>query len=363
MRLQVALTVALIAANAHADSRATAFVSAYADDDGLTVVSPEVALRQEVDSTIDLEVAWEADIISAASIDVLTAASPHGFEEVRHGLMAGVIWKPEREVTFGLRYLPTWEKDYDSHGLALRAGYEWLERRLEQRLDLRVSFDRVGRAGEPESEWRALRVVALGPSLSYVVDRWTVANIAYEIQAQSGFQSSPYRFVPIDWSASTTVSAPERHPEWRVRHAVAVGVRRALSRRWFLSGGYRLYRDSWGLGSHTAEAGIQHATRQERAIVGIDLRGYSQGEASFYQERYAAAVGTLPRYRSRDKMLSENWSVLAGLRGEVGVGPVAFANDLRLTARTEFYDQHFSTFEPLDARRAFIFQLGAHAEY
>jgi hypothetical protein len=363
MRLQVALAFAFLSLNAHADSRATAFVSAYSDDDNLTVVSPEVALRQELSPAVDVEASWEADIISAASVDVMTAASPRGFEETRHGVTAGVTWKPEPEVTFALKYLPTWENDYSSHGLSLRTGYEWLERRLEQRLDLRASFDRVGRSGEPESEWRDLDLVAVGPSVSYVVDRWTVASLAYELQAQSGFQASPYRFVPIDWSSGTTVSAPERHPEWRVRHALAVGVRHALSRRWFASAGYRFYRDSWKLSSHTADAGLQYATRQERAIVGLDVRGYYQGEASFYQERYAAAPGTLPSYRSRDKMLSENWSVLAGLRGEVGLGPVAFTEDVRLAARTEIYDQHFLTFEPLSGRRAFIFQLGATAEY
>lgn len=363
MRLQVALAFTLLSLHARADSRATAFVSAYSDDDNLTVVSPEVALRQELSPAVDVEASWEADIISAASVDVMTAASPRGYEETRHGLSAGVIWKPEPEITFALKYLPTWENDYSSHGLSLRTGYEWLERRLEQRLDLRASFDRVGRAGEPESEWRDLGLVAVGPSVSYVVDRWTVASVAYELQAQSGFQASPYRFVPIDWSSGTTVSAPERHPEWRVRHALALGVRHALTRRWFASAGYRFYRDSWKLSSHTADAGLQYATRQERAIVGVVLRGYYQGEASFYQERYAAAPGTLPSYRSRDKMLSENWSVLAGLRGEIGLGPVAFTDDVRVAARTEIYDQHFLSFEPLGGRRAFIFQLGATAEY
>lgn len=363
MRLQVSLALVLWAATAHADSRATAFVSAYADDDDLTVISPELSLRQEVSDWLDVEGSYEADIISAASVDVMTAASPHGYEEMRHGLSAGVVYKPEREIRFGLKYLPSWETDYDSHALALSTAYEWLERRLEERLDLRVSFDRVGRAGEPESEWRDLRIVALSPSLSYVLDRWTVASLAYEIQAQDGFQSSSYRFVPVRWSGTTTVSVPERHPEWRVRHALALGVRHALSRSWFVSGGYRFYRDSWGLGSHTANAGLEHAAKRERVIVGVDARGYYQGEASFYQERYAAPPGTFPVYRSRDKMLSESWSVLAGLRGEVGLGPVGFADDLRVATRADVYDQHFLTFEPLDRRRAFIFQLGASAEY
>ena len=37
--------------------------------------------------------------------------------------------------------------------------------------------------------------------------------------------------------------------------------------------------------------------------------------------------------------------------------------DVRVAARTEIYDQHFLSFEPLGGRRAFIFQLGATAEY
>jgi len=363
MRLQVTLALLFGASTALGDSRATAFVSAYSDDDDLTVVSPELSLKQEVSDRVDVEAAYEADIISAASVDVMTAASPRGYSEVRHGLAAGAIWKPEREITFALKYLPSWETDYRSHGLSLRTAYEWLERRLEERLDVRVSFDRVGRAGEPESEWHDLDIVALGPSLSYVLDRWTVASLAYEVQAQRGFQQSAYRFVPVRWSGTTTVSVPEEHPRWRVRHALALGVRHALSRSWFLSGGYRHYRDSWGVTSHTADAGIQHAMNHERVIVGFDARGYYQGEASFYAERYAATPGTLPTYRSRDKMLSESWSLLAGLRGEVGLGPVGFAEDVRVAVRSDVYDQHFLSFEPLEGRRAFIFQLGASAEY
>jgi hypothetical protein len=363
MRLQVTLAFVLFATAANADSRATAFVSAYSDDDGLTVISPELSLRQEVSGWVDVEASYEADIISAASVDIVTAASPRGYEEVRHGFAAGVLWKPEREITFGLKYLPSFEPDYASHGLVLRTGYEWLNRRLEQRLDLRAAVDQVGRAGEPRDTWRDLHIVALSPAVSYVLDRHTVGNLTYELQAQDGFQASPYRFVPIDWTGAATVAVPEQHPEWRVRHALAVGVRHALALRWYASLGYRFYRDSWEVQSHTGELGLQHATAQEKVIVGLDLRGYTQGAASFYEERYAAPAGTFPVYRSRDKLLSRSWSVLAALRGEVGLGATGFAEDIRVAARAGVYQQHFLEFEPLDRRRAFTFQLGATAEY
>lgn len=360
---QLACAVLLLGSSALADSRSSAFVSVYSDDDDLSVVSPALTVRQELDEGVDAEVGWEADIISAASVDVVTAASPHAYEETRHGLTAAALWKPEREVTFALRYLPSWETDYSSHGLALRTAYEWLDRRLEQRLDVRASFDRVGRAGEPESRWRDLSVVSLAPSLGWVFDRWTVGNLGYELIAQDGFQSSSYRFVPVRWSLITSVSVPERHPERRVRHAIAASVRHALSRDWFVAGGYRFYRDSWQVQSHTLDATLQHAIDTDRVLLGLDLRGYFQGEASFYRERYDAPPGTFPRYRSRDKMLSESWSALAGLRSEVGLGQVGFADDLRVVVKSDVYEQHFLTFEPLARRRAFIFQLGASAEY
>ncbi|MBK7584949.1 MAG: DUF3570 domain-containing protein [Myxococcales bacterium] len=371
MRLQVSARQALgawllltaVCTPARADNRAAVSLSSYADDNELTVVSPQASLRQELDDRVSVEGSYEADIISAASVDVLTAASPRGYHEVRHGFSAGVLWKPEREISFRAKYIPSFEPDYSSQGLLLGTAYEWFERRLEQRIDVRASFDRVGRAGEPRSTWRDLELVSIGPTLSWVLDRFSVVSLAYELQAQSGFQASTYRFVPISWASGTEVSVPEQHPKWRVRHALGMGVRRALSRHWFVSGGYRFYRDSWGVQSHTGDLGAQHATDQSKVIVGLDLRAYTQGEASFYREHYSSAPGTIPTLRSRDKMLSKNWSLLAGLRGELGLGPVLFTDELRLAAHADVYDQHFETFEPLHRRRAFIFQIGATAEY
>jgi hypothetical protein len=276
---------------------------------------------------------------------------------------AGVAWRPEPEVQFSLLYQPSWEQDYESHGIGAGTGFEWLDRRLEERLDVRVNFDQVGRAGEPQDTWRDLTTVTFAPSLGWVVDKWTVSSLRYELQAVAGFQASPYRFVRIEWNGlDSGVSVPERDPELRVRHALAARLRRALSTAWFASFGYRFYTDSWGMQSHTGQGGLERSLLRDRLLLGIDVRGYWQSSASFYAERYTGPTGFIPEFRSSDKQLAESWSVLGGLRAELGFDSVGFAEILRMVVRGDIHNQHFVDFAPLDERTALIVSLGVSAE-
>ena len=88
--LATLIFASLLAATARADDRAAAGVFVHTDDDGLTVIHPIASTRVEVADDTHVGVGWEADVISAATIDVRTSASPRGFEETRHGLSANV---------------------------------------------------------------------------------------------------------------------------------------------------------------------------------------------------------------------------------------------------------------------------------
>lgn len=356
--------VATVARSASGDGKAAAFVSVYQDDDHVSVISPQLVASTEIDDRVEVEAGWEADIISAASVDIVTAASPRGFEEVRHGLIAGASFRPEPEVGFGIRYLPSWEPDFDSHAVAARTVHEWLERRVEQRLELRASFDRVGRAGEPTETWRKQTSVSAAASVGVIVDRWTVAQLAYEVASVDGFQASPYRFVPVSWEPTAiVVRVPERTPEHRARHAIGPSVRRALARDWFASAGYRFYADDWGIVSHTGELELQHELVRDRLVLGANARVYWQSSASFHRKRYVTPTGEVPRFRSADKMLSRSWSLLAGARSELGFGRAGPFEVLRATLSLAVYEQRFEEFAPLEARTAVIASLGASGEY
>jgi len=365
MRLPLtAVLLAWSAATAYADGRAATWVSVYSDDDDLTVVSPQLSVRSDVGQEVEVEAGYDVDIISAASIDVVTAASPRGYEERRHGLTLGATWRPALATTLSLSYFPSWEADYRSHGVLALASREWIDRRLTTAVDLRVTLDRVGRAGEPSQSWRDLQQLAVGSTAAWVFDRWTIGRVIYQLTRNDGFMASPYRFVDVTWTdTGMEVSVPEAVPDGRTRHAVSANLRRALGKRLFASGSYRLYADSWGVVSHTGEVEVQRTFDWDRLIVGIGARGYRQAAADFYERSYQAATGQFPELRAADKMLAESWSVLGSARGEVNLGAVLGFRALRLTLKLEYLDQHFIDFELLDGRRGLIGAMGATAEY
>lgn len=374
MRLQVgpvraaARTLAwaalLWSGSASSDGRVGALVSVYASNDHLTVVSPQASLRVPIRQNVDLETGYEADVISSATADVITAASPRGYTEVRHGATAGASYRPAPGTTLGARWLPSWEPDYVSQTFSGGASREWLDRRLTTDVGYRLSLDQVGRHGEPRDRWRSLTSHAVTLGLGWVLSPRSVVSVAYELIRADGFQASPYRTVRIGGGPlGAPYGVPEAVPDGRTRHALAATFRHALGRGFFAMASYRLYSDSWGVASHTEEVELSRSFHGDRYLVAIDARTYGQGRASFYAGHYHPAPGTLPELRSADKMLAPSWSWLAGPRFEVGLGDAGAVRDVRLSTKAELFEQRFSDFEPLPMRRAVILSLGGAGEF
>ncbi len=372
LQLKLALLCAVFAhsATASADNRAATWLSVYSDDDGLTVVSPQVSARADVGEGVEVAAKYDVDVITAATTDVVSAASPRGYEEERHGLDIGASWEPEPGATLSLHYLPSWEPDYRSHGVAAQGGREWLERRLTTRIGASVAFDEVGRGGDMMA-WRSLTTVRMNARAAWVLERRTVVEVGYELQRSRGFQASPYRFVDIEWVDPAAgpgddpilVATPEAVPERRIRHSVIGNARHSLGRGYYARSGYRLYVDTWGIVSHTADLELSRAVGWDRLLFGVLGRFYHQGAADFYTTGYRTAAGTLPEYRTADKMLAKSWSVLGGARVEMTLRPPAGLAALRGILKLEVYDQHFVDFAPLAGRRALIVSGGASAEF
>lgn len=371
MRLPLMLARALAAlavlapGAAGADSRAASWTEIYTDNDRVTVVSQQVGARADVHEKVELDATYDVDVISAASIDVVTAASPRGYTEVRHGLTLGGRYQPVQGTRVGLHYRPSWEPDYESHGLALSLSREWLERRLTSLLDYRINFDSVGRLGDDRRFWRGLTTHAVGAGLGWVLTAHTVVDLLYELQVRDGFQASPYRFVPLFRADEDTPLAmlPEAVPTHRLTQAVALRVRHAFSPVWFTSASYRFYFDDWGLRSHTAAAKLERTFVEDRLILALSLRGYDQSAARFYQAHYEAPAGSAPQYRVLDKVLASSWSFLGSVLGEYRLGPYGPLDRLFLSLKLAVLEQHFRDFPLLPVRRAFIGSLGVSAEF
>jgi hypothetical protein len=167
----------------------------------------------------------------------------------------------------------------------------------------------------------------------------------------------------VTWYDGTRVRVPAAVPDHRQRHAVAIGLRRALPHDLFARAGYRLYRDSWAIWSHTGELELQRSLRDDAVIIGAEARVYRQSAADFHRSEYRVTTGMLPVHRDADKLLAASWTALGALRLEVALGRPGPLEALRATVKLEHYRQRFFDFAPLAHRAAWVGALGLSAEY
>ncbi len=286
--------------------------SVYRNDDGLRVISPWASVRQHVGEPTEIGASWKADIISAATVDVVSAATMR-FDETRQegSLSVNHAW---RDLRLSGAYTGSTESDTRNHWLALGGDLDLIDRNVTAHLGYGLGLDRLGSGRESDELWRDRTVHQIDASVLQVLGPATTASAAYSLQLVRGFQSSVYRHVPLLpsdpslWRRSYAQWVPERHPDSRDRHAFSLQARHAFSPRFFGHASWRGYLDTWSMRAHTAELG-----------VGVDLgggwlielanRGHRQSRVSFYRSVY-----TVNRdYLTRDRRLGEMWSDITRL--------------------------------------------------
>jgi hypothetical protein len=343
---------------ATAATRGAASSSVYWDDNGVTVVSSTVAAQVAVPGGLDLDAAYETDVITGASVDAVTTASRATWNEVRHAGRLGARYTPKPGLEVGAAYLPSFEPDYWSHGFSAEAHAEWLDRRLTTGLVAGLSLDRVQRIVPIRTVWARLELGA-------VLDARTVATLAYEVGRAWGRLSSPYLWVELHLTGGVGAdlrTLRDTVPGEKLRHALVAGVRRALAPDWFARASYRFYADDWGLRSHTGEVEVSHVVFDERVTLGATARAYGQTGVRFWRRRYDVVWPDLPQYFTTDKLLGPMWSVGAGLRSEVRFPWRAAGADLVFTSEVWAYAQTFPDYASLRARHAIVGSLGIALE-
>src|SRR5215471_18445998 len=81
------------------------------DGGGIQVQGPSMLVRKSIGDHVSVEANYLVDMVSGASIDVQTSASPYADERLRYGLSA---WVLQRKSTYFFGYTNTTESDYIS---------------------------------------------------------------------------------------------------------------------------------------------------------------------------------------------------------------------------------------------------------
>ena len=286
------------------------------DTDQTTIITPRLRVGAPLAEATRFDVVYTVDVWTSASIDIRTSASK-AVTEQRDELDASLMHAfTDVTVSGGYRY--STEYDYESHGGALSAAYDFADNTAQLALGVRAYFDVVGRAGDPgfarDSHMQTGRL-----SFTQVLDKQTFMQAVYELMHQEGYLSSPYRYVRIAADVGSIPStcrypateyvertlrgcALENNPEERLRHAAALHVRRALSDALSAGANYRFYIDDWGMTSHTA--GLDAALSLDPGwLIALGYRFYTQSSADHFASFYPEMP--LPGHYTSDKELSE----------------------------------------------------------
>ena len=137
-------------------------------------------------------------------------------------------------------------------------------------------------------------------SASQILSPNAIAGFTYDISGLKGYQANPYRSALADDGF-----AAERHPNWRLRQAVAASLRYYWPRsQTTFIGAYRFYRDNWEVNAHTPELRIVQAVGRT-ADASIRYRYHTQDKAVFYRDRYTTTDISVNRYLSDDVKLDD----------------------------------------------------------
>lgn len=277
------------------------------DGGGANIDGPSVLVRKSIGDSVSLSANYYVDMVSSASIDVLATASE--YTEQRDEYSLGVDYLHERTL-ISLGYTSSEENDYSAATYSLSISQTFFGDLTTVALGVSFGEDEVMQNGNAdflrELERRRYRL-----SLSQILTRSLIVNLAVESAADEGFLNNPYRQVRyLDPNAARGYSyQSEVYPQTRNSDAASIRAIYHLPYRASVRADYRLYSDSWGIDASNWELRYVHPWRS--LLFEAKYRQYQQTEADFYADLFP--FRDAQNFLARDKELSDFDSSTIGL--------------------------------------------------
>ncbi|HEX4336578.1 MAG TPA: DUF3570 domain-containing protein [Polyangiaceae bacterium] len=355
--------------------------SAYSDTDSVNVFTPAV------EGTITNPLTgWTAsgsylvDIVSAASVDIVSTASGHWVETRNAATLSG-SYKPGNVGVTAAGSVSR-EPDYVSWTGGGIVNLELADKTANPSFGYSYSHDTAGRKSTPFSVFsEKLARHSMNASLELIVDPLTLVSFSLDAILERGDQEKPYRFIPLfapdiaptiarGASVDTVVRAAQSHtvehtPGSRNRVAVSARVAQRLSGSTLVLT-ERVYVDDWGLKASTTDLRfVVDASR--RVFMWAHLRGHFQTGVSFWRRAYSAVLGeapsSVPTWRTGDREMSPLSAGTFGVGTRWNVGPSARATAWSLVAQADLLTTVFSDALYIESRQGYLGVLQVEAEF
>lgn len=354
-RLLAVLPAAPAAAATLPADHAEALLHLY-DGGGTRASGPALLVRKNLMDKVSVSGTLYVDMVSNASIDVVTSASP--YRETRTAVDLGLDYA-YRDAVIKLGLGNSSEPDYRARSLSLDVAQDFFGGTSTLNLGFTRGADHVGKAGvsgfiDRATHWQ----YRLGLTQLLSPRWWASANL--ELLADDGLLGSPYRVARLYGAA-----VPEKLPRTRSGRALRLAARGDESEglHGVVHADYRYYWDTWGVHAHTLQAGWGRELGQGWTVE-TKVRLHRQTAALFFADDAAQSTRYLTRNRALDAFTG--WGLGGTLRREL----VRAAGDSRwwLNAGYEFRRHAYKNFTDLRtgqsyAQNAHVLQLHVTTDF
>ena len=266
---------------------------------GVEITGPSILVRKKVGKSVSFVGNYYVDMISSASIDVVTTASP--YTEEREQMSLGMDYL-RGNTTMSIGMTTSEESDFSARSYNFRVSQDMFGDLTTLTLAYSLGNDEIGRSDDDTFERFADRQF-YSVGLTQILTRNLIMGLSVETIADEGFLNNPYRSVRyLDSTSPVGFSfEPELYPNTRVSTAVGLRARYFLPYRAAIQVDYRFFTDTWGILSHTGAISYTHPWGP-LTLTG-KYRFYTQDQADFYSDLFSRSEAT--NFRARDKELSQ----------------------------------------------------------
>jgi hypothetical protein len=298
------------------EDRADALYFRY-DGGGVVIDGPSVLVRKSIGENVSVQANHYIDMVSSASIDVETTASPYEDERTQTSLSVDFL---HGKSMYTLGYVNSDESDYlaktmfagISHDMfgdltTISFGYKKGENEVFRNL----KDPNTGVVANDPNFAETMETQSFSVSVAQILTKNMILTGQYEVITDEGFLRSPYRSVRFFTDPLNQSLQSEQYPNTRSSNAASFRVKYFLPYRAAIDTMYRFYTDTWGVLGHTGELGYVHPLNNNKWIFEARVRYYTQEAADFYQDIFPRA--DYANFMARDKELSTYQAVTAGI--------------------------------------------------
>jgi hypothetical protein len=307
------LVVAPASAGVLPEDRADLLYFRY-DGGGVEITGPSVLVRKSIGEHVSVAANYYIDMVSSASVDVETSASPYEDERTQGSLSMDFL---HGKSTYSIGYVNSDESDYlaktmfaavshDMFGDLTTISFSFKNGQNEVFRNVKIDDVKVNDPGFAEE----MESKSFSVSISQIVTKNMIMSGQYEVITDEGWLNSPYRSVRFFIDPFTQGQQAEVYPNTRSSNAASFRTKYFLPYRAAIDGMYRFYTDTWGVVGHTGELGYVHPVGSHW-IFEARGRYYTQSKADFYEDIFPRA--DYANFLARDKELATYDAVTAGL--------------------------------------------------